>query len=221
MTRRLLAPLAAAVLVLGVAACGPDEPEPRKTTLIDLGSDEASDGGGGEPSDGAPDGPSDGGGDLGESTAAATDIPPPSLDDFPNMNEETPEGAAAAFQYYIAVSMWSRQVGDSESLLELHTADCAGCEQFHEEVAAIDDGQEVWSPFEIYPVSVSATESATYDHFVDYEFVTGEHSQWDPEAKERWEVSEVRYTATAGMVWESGSWKVGGLDISWEESSDG
>ena len=211
MARRLLAPLAAAVFVLGVAACGPDEPEPRKTTLIDLDSDEASDGGGEEPSDGGGDQP-----EIGDEPSAAPDIPAPDPADFPGMTEENQDGAVAAFMYYMDISMWSHQTGDDALIQTLEAESCSICQEFNSEIYDIQESGEPWSEFDVQPIGFSVGESEVHDFSVNYKFTTGEHTRWSYEDSERWEAPKIAYDATGEMVWESGVWKVGELGISWD-----
>src|SRR5699024_3756122 len=107
MPRRLLSAAAAGALLLGIAACGDQTDEPVTTAppSIDVAGPR-DDGGDSSPSDG-------GGSEATEPTAQAPDIPPPDPADFAGMDEHTEEGAEQAFRYYIAVSVWAHQTGDT------------------------------------------------------------------------------------------------------------
>ena len=215
MARRLLVPLAAVALGLGAAGCGPDEPEPRKTDLIDLSGDDPSDGGGAEPSDGGGGEPSDGGGD--EPVNAAPDIPAPDPADYPGMDENTHKGAIEFSEYYVAVVYWSLAVGDSSIVSSYSTDECQSCSQVEEDVTAAVESDELLAPVEISPVESQSFPSETYDIEVSYMYDIRTLGAGGAEAAPEL----YPYRALVGVVWIEGSWRVAGLAIEEDgEASD-
>lgn len=220
MTRRLLAPLAAAVLVLGIAACGPDEPEPRNTDLIDLGNDEASDGGGEGPSDGGGESPSDGGGDHSEATsesAATPVIPEPDPADYPNMGQNDSDGAKDAFRYYMALTMWARQTGDSSLHAKMENDTCEGCVLFDDEVEELRERGETWTEVVISEYSVESFEDSNYDFDVRFTFHVESHKRPGESAGEALEAPPLQYIAAGAMEWVDGAWRIAGLKVDWTD----
>ena len=159
MPRRLLSAAAASVLVLcSLAACGDKTGETITDPPPDLGIESPSDGGGQEPSDG--------GGDGAEPTADAPDIPAPDPADFAGMDENTPEGAEQAFRYYIAVSIWAHQTGDSSSLAALDGPDCVGCKYLNDDIQPSVENDLLWSPSPITDYHISFVEGEKYSYEV-------------------------------------------------------
>ena len=105
---------------------------------------------GAAPSDGGGAAPSDGGDD--DQTVAASDIPAPDPADYAGMDEHTADGATQAFRYYIAVSMWAHQTGETELLGSLQTDDCASCTEFNKDIEQLRDHGEYWSTFRLTDV---------------------------------------------------------------------
>ena len=215
MARRLLVPLAAAALVLGAAGCGPDEPEPRKTDLIDLSGDDPSDGGGAEPSDGGGGEPSDGGG--GEPVNAAPDIPAPDPADFPGMDENTEQGAISALRYYVAVSVWANQTGDDSKFSSLEADSCNSCENFYADIEKMREFNQYWEEVSIEELSYWKSESDEFGHEVTYQYVLPPHSRPDLETGEPVDVPAIEYIVVAGMTWDGGKWLVSDLAAKWGE----
>ncbi|PMC74494.1 DUF6318 family protein [Brachybacterium sp. UMB0905] len=209
MTRRLIAATASAVLILGLAACD-DGKGPVTTPPPDLGFEPQTSDGGGDES-----GASDGGGD-GE-TQAAPDIPAPDRADFPGMNEHTEEGALQAFRYYIAVSMWAHQTGETEELHRLEEAACKGCQELNEAIEPMKEHGEYWSKFDVTEVGTRIYDSEHYDVEVAYFFTISPHTRPNDSFDGRFEAPEVEYISTAGMKWSGDGWTVKALDAEWGE----
>ena len=213
MARRLLVPLAAAALVLGVAGCGDGEPEPRKTDLIDLGS---SDGGGEQPSDGGGE-PSDGGGD--ESVNAAPDIPAPDPADFPGMDENTEQGAMQALRFYIAMVYWAHQTGDIGDLDSLADEGCVECAEFEMHVSDLAAKAQLWEGLEIRDIELVSYESESYDAEIVYGFVLGEHVEYGDADGVREVAPEVSMLSSAVMAWENDAWTILGLHVTEDDDA--
>lgn len=216
MRRRLAAPAALAVLTLGLAACAGDDGTGPVTeappTLVD--NDDVSDGGGG--SDGGGSEASDGGG----STEAAPDIPAPDPDDYPGMDEETPEGAEQAFQYYMDVAWWSHQTGESELLDSLATENCGVCSDAVDDVKEMREEGAYWSEFETEITEIEAHDADGQegaDYVVTYVAVNSSHSEPDFSSGDTEEVPDKRYMIAAGLVWNDGAWLVDGMSAENEE----
>ena len=212
MHRRILAPVAAATLALGLVACTDTGGSGNVTTpppSINIGG--GSDDGGAEPSDGGGD-TSDGGGD---STVAAPDIPAPDPADYPGMDQNTPEGAEQAFRYYVAVSMWSHQVGDDSLLKTLEIEDCGSCDEFNVELPGLITNGETWSEFEIEDLDVSIHPGDHFDHEIGYIFTIGEHTRPDYETGGRDEAPAIEYVTVGGMTFDGERWLVGDIDSEW------
>lgn len=216
MRRRLAAPAALAVLTLGLAACAGDDGTGPVTeappTLID--NDDASDGGGG--SDGGGSEASDGGG----STEAAPDIPAPDPDDYPGMDEETPEGAEQAFKYFMDMGWWGHQTGSSETLRGLSTENCLVCNNALDDIDQLAANGEYWSEFETNVVSVSSQEAPneeTSSYVVSYIADNGEHQEPNENFDGEIEVPAQRYYIAAGMAWVDGKWLVDGMSVDVED----
>ena len=206
MARRLLVPLAAAALVLGLACCGDGEPEPRKTDLIDLSGDGASDGGGE---------PSDGGGE--EPVNAAPDIPAPDPADFPGMDENTEDGAIVAFRYYIAVSVWSHLTGDTELMSGLESDPCRACDEFNKDIPELQERGDYWGETSVSDVMFWRDDSNDFDHRVTYQYTLSPHSRPAAEVGERMELPTLEYAVAGGMIWSEGQWLVDDLAAEWGE----
>lgn len=213
MSRRLLAAVAAAVLTVGLAACGDggDGPVTEPPPEINAGSDDggASDGDG----DGAT--PSDGGGENG-SMQAAPDVPPPDPADFAGMDENTPEGAEQAVRFYFANVYWGYQTGDDSRLRGLYGSGCKVCAKFSENVENIGVSGDYWGATEISDFGMKVYESSDFDHEVGYIFTVGEHSEAVSASGKSQTVRAVDYVAAVGVLWIEEKWVVGGMKI--EES---
>ena len=211
MARRILVPLAAAALVLGAAGCGPDEPEPRKTDLIDLSGDDPSDGGGEQPSDGGGGEPSDGGGE--EPVNAAPDIPAPDPADYSGMEENTEQGAMHALRYYMAVTYWAHQSGDAASLDTLSDEECVTCSELVAEVGELKEGGQLWEGGEVRDIELLSFDSESYDAEIGYAFSLGEHTEFSISEGGRVVVPETEMLAAAVMDWRGGGWVIRGLQV--------
>ena len=216
MARRLIAATASAVLILGLAACD-DGKGPVTTPPPDLGFEPQTSDGGGDESEasdgGGDDGASDGGGDG--DTQAAPDIPAPDRADFPGMDEHTEEGAAQAFRYYIAMSMWAHQTGDDSSLPMLEDPDCSSCAELNATIAPLKEHNEYWSEFDITDVGIRTHDSDLNDVEVGYLFTISSHTRPNDTFKDRVDVPELEYSTVGGMNWNDGAWKVSGINAEW------
>ncbi|MCT1996866.1 DUF6318 family protein [Brachybacterium muris] len=170
-----------------------------------------SDNGGAGPSDGGSDA-SDGGGD---SPVAAPDIPAPDPADYPGMDQNTPEGAEQAFKYYIAVSMWSHQVGDDSLLRTLEVEDCGSCDEFNGELPGLIEHGDTWSEFDITDVSSNAHPSESFDFEIGYMFSIGEHSRPNYDTGGREDTPVVEYVTIGAMNNVGGKWVVAGVTSEW------
>lgn len=199
MPRRLLSAAATGLLLVSLAACseGAEGPVTTPPPSIDAGG--SSDGGG----------ESDGGGDP---TDAVPDIPAPDPADFAGMDENTPEGAEQAFRYYIAVSMWAHQTGDTAELERLSGPDCGECADLIAEVEELSDDGETWSQTTVTEEGSKAYESENYDHEIGYIYIVSSHSEPTADGGTE-EVSEQAYTAIAGLVWREDRWSIDALSI--------
>ena len=212
MHRRILAPVAAAALAFGLVACTDTGGSGTVTTpppSINIGG--GSDDGGAEPSDGGGES-SDGGGD---STVAAPDIPAPDPADYPGMDQNTPEGAEQAFKYYIAVSMWSHQVGDDSLLKTLEIEDCGSCDEFNVELPGLIEHGETWSEFRITDFGSDSHQSENFDYEISYVFSIGEHSRPNFETGGRDNAPVVEYVTIGAMNYEDARWIVAGISSEW------
>lgn len=211
MPRRLLSAAAAGALLLGIAACGDQTDEPVTTAppSIDVAGP-SDDGGDSSPSDG-------GGSEATEPTAQAPDIPPPDPADFAGMDEHTEEGAEQAFRYYIAVSVWAHQTGDTGPLSELESEGCGGCNYLNGDIPESQEANLLWTKSNTTEVEISSTEAPNYEYEVRYKFILGPHSRGDSSHSEYIDVPKLQYDAVGGMIWTSGHWKVSGLSIEWGE----
>jgi hypothetical protein len=209
MPRRLLAAAATGALLLGLAGCGDGENGPVTTSPPSISIGGPSDGGGeADPSDG-------GGSTPGDPTAATPDIPPPNPADYAGMDEHTPEGAAQAFRYYIAVTMWAHQTGDDSTLKNLRGQNCTGCEEFNEPLDDLQANESYWSDFTVSDILVERHDSDTFEHEIGYQFVTSPHSRPADNFDGRIDVGRIEYTAVGGMAWDGEQWIVEGMQIRW------
>ena len=211
MHRRILAPVAAAALAFGLVACGDTGGGTVTTPPPSINIGGGSDDGGAEPSDGGS-GASDGGG---ESPVAAPDIPAPDPADYPGMDQNTPEGAEQAFRYYVAVSMWSHQVGDDSLLKTLEAEGCDSCDEFNAALTELIENGDTWSEFEITDVGTEVYPGETFTYEVGYLFIAGDHTRPDYENGGRKDAPEIEYSAVGGMTFREGVWLVGGLNSKW------
>ncbi|GAA1316039.1 DUF6318 family protein [Brachybacterium tyrofermentans] len=214
MSRRLLAIAAAAALTFTFAACDVGGDGPVTEPPQQVGT---SDGGGAAPSDGGGAAPSDGGDD--DQTVAASDIPAPDPADYAGMDEHTADGATQAFRYYIAVSMWAHQTGETELLGSLQSDDCESCDEFNKDVPMLVEHDEYWSPFTITDNGSKIHESVNFDHEIGYYFTTSPHSRPVETFDDRFDVDEIQYIAVGGMTWESDRWVTEGVDAKWGEDA--
>ncbi|MFQ6486096.1 DUF6318 family protein [Brachybacterium epidermidis] len=218
MHRRILASAAAAALTFGLVSCGDEGENGTVTTPPPSVSVGGSDGGGDAPSDdgGSTDGDgndaSDGGGD---STAAAPDIPAPDPADYPGMDQNTPEGAEQAFRYYVAVSMWSHQTGDTDLLTSLESDGCSGCAEFNGDLPKLRQSGRYWGEAEITDVDIMSIDGKVYDFEVGYLFILGSHSEPDLGSNGDIQVNETEYDAIGGMMWSGNHWEVAGVKAEW------
>lgn len=202
MSRRVLAALAAATLMLGIAACGNEGEGPITTPPPPVGNG-PSDGGGSSQE------PSDGGGEESEEpTVAAPEVPAPDPADYPGMDEQTPEGAEQAFRYYIAVVYWGYQTGETETLETLHTENCEQCGEVAEEIRDIGINGAYWDSAPIQHVGSDNEPADDADREVSYGYRVGAHKKRDPETDTLENVKETPYTGLAGMAWNETSWVV-------------
>ncbi|ASK66733.1 hypothetical protein CFK39_13975 [Brachybacterium avium] len=209
MLRRLLSAAATGALLLGLAAC--DEPIDGPATAAPPSIDIAgpSDGGGdAEPSDG-------GGGPTDEPTAEAPDIPAPDPADFAGMDEHTPEGAEQAFRYYIAVSMWAHQTGNTTILTNLQGESCGGCAFLNEDIAQVEASGIYWSDFEINDTGTAVHNSTNYDHEIGYVFTLSNHSRPNENYTGSINVESIEYVAIGGMDWNGNQWITSGMTVEW------
>lgn len=211
MPRRLLAIAAAAALTFTFAGCDVGGDGPATEPPEQVGT---SDGGGAGPSDGGGAASSDNGGDD-DQTIAAPDIPAPDPADYAGMDEHTADGATQAFRYYIAVSMWAHQTGETELLNSLQSDDCESCDEFNKDVPSLAEHDEYWSPFTITDVGSKIHESVNFDHEIGYYFTTSSHSRPLDTFDGRFDVDEVQYITVGGMVWERDGWTTEGVDAKW------
>lgn len=209
MRRRLAAPAALAVLTLGLAACAGDDGTGPVTeappTLID--NDDASDGGGG--SDGGGSEASDGGG----STEAAPDIPAPDPDDYPGMDEETPEGAEQFTRYFASAMFWGYQTGSSSLLKEISGESCDACAETINEIDSANSEEKRWSEVQLEDAVLEEGEGEEFDHTIGYGVVVSEHSEYDNDSGERIEVPRSRYSFGLGVDWRDGEWVASALYV--------
>jgi hypothetical protein len=215
MSQRFLSGMAAALLVLGLSACGDGDDGPVTTPPpeIEIGQ---SDGGGAEPSDGGAE--SDGGGSDDGSTDAAPDIPAPDPADYPGMDEETPEGAEQAVRFYFANIFWSYQTGDTDAIDGLYAETCEACEGFRGRIENQPAG-EYWSETEVSDLNVTHVESENFDLEVGYMFTVGRHSEPAKHGGEPVEFDAIDYTAVAGVDWAGDGWVIAAM--SFDESRNG
>lgn len=222
MARRLIAATASAVLILGLAACD-DGKGPVTTPPPDLGFEPQTSDGGGDESEasdgGGDDGARDGGGD-GDSQAAP-DIPAPDRADFPGMDKHTEEGAAQAFRYYIAMSMWGRKTGDDTVVSALEEDSCNACKQFNEEIRTARKTGIYWSDFDIEEVNLISEEGLTTEFEIGWAFTISDHSRPDPETGEKASYGPIDYITVGGMEWVDGEWHVALLTASWGKGKHG
>ncbi|MGP5362246.1 DUF6318 family protein [Brachybacterium tyrofermentans] len=210
MPRRLLAIAAVAALTFTFAACdvggdGPVTEPPQQVGTSD---------GGGDPSDGGGAAPSDSGGDD-DQTVAAPDIPAPDPADYSGMDEHTADGATQAFRYYIAVSMWAHQTGETELLDSLQSDDCESCDEFNADLITLKEHGEYWSKSSISDSATMVHESTNYDHEIGYTFTTDAHTRPSEDFDSREAFPAIQYDAVGGMIWLSDSWTIGGLKAEW------
>lgn len=209
MSRRLLSTVATGALLLGLAACGDPNPGAVTTPPPDLGIDAPNDGGG-ESSDGGGENPSSDG--DGAPTADAPDIPPPDPADYAGMDQNTPEGAEQAFRYYIAVSIWAHQTGDTEELDLLSGNGCHACNTIVTEIESLSSTSQTWSPTDLKAYGSEIYDSKNYDHEIGYIYIVGPHSEHS-ESGDVESIEEQAYTAIGGLVWNVDHWIVDGLSI--------
>lgn len=200
MPRRLLSAAAAGALLLGLAACGDVEEGPVTTAPPEININ----------------GPSDGGGDE-EPTAAAPNIPPPDPADYAGMDERTAAGAEQSFKYYVAVSMWAHQTGDTSQLETLQRPACSGCSEMNHAIPELKKHGDYWSEFTISEVGTTLHESTKYEHEVGYFFTLSPHTRPNEGFTERVDAPQIEYITVGGMEWDSSQWVVGGLNAEWGE----
>lgn len=215
MSRRLLAIAAVAALTLTFAACdaggdGPVTEPPQQVGPSDGGGATPSDDGGATPSDSGGEGSDD------DQTVAASDIPAPDPADYAGMDEHTADGATQAFRYYIAVSMWAHQTGDTELLETLQTEDCEGCIYLNNDIPSLQEHQEYWGELAISDIGTLAHDSVTFEHEIGYQFTLSPHTRPDEKFEGKTEVEDIKYNAVAGLNWTSGQWVVGGMSVEWD-----
>lgn len=213
MPRHLLAIAAVAALTFTFAACDAGGDGPVTEPPQQVGT---SDGGGAAPSDGSGAAPSDSGGDD-DQTVAAPDIPAPDPADYSGMDEHTADGATQAFRYYIAVSMWAHQTGETELLDSLQSDDCESCDEFNKDVPLLVEHGEYWSPFTIVDVGSQVHKSVNYEHEIGYYFTTSPHTRPQDTFEDRFDVGEIEYITIGGMNWSSNGWATEGINAEWGE----
>ncbi|MGO2023224.1 MAG: DUF6318 family protein [Brachybacterium tyrofermentans] len=209
MSRRLLAIAAAAALTFTFAACDVGGDGPVTEPPQQVGT---SDGGGAAPSDGGGAGPSDG---DDAQTVAAADIPAPDPAEYAGMDEHTADGAEQAFRYYIAVSMWAHQTGDTELLDSLQTDDCGGCNYLNEDIDKLNEIDSYWGTFELNNEKSETHNSDGHDYEVSYFFTTSTHSRPEGDPPVRTTVDYLEYIAIGGMDWGDNGWTTSGMSIDW------
>jgi len=209
MPRRLLSAAATSALMLSsLAACGAPARETVSTPPPDLGIDAPSDGGGQEPSDG-------GGTGEEEPPAQGPDIPAPDPADYAGMDENTPDGAAQAYRYYITLSLWVHQTGDRTTLDALAGPNRGGCDYLNKDIPDDPTPDTLWSRTEISDVEIDPLEGEYYDYEVIYNFNISAHTRDNTIAVERYEVEDLEYASLGGLIWEEDRWIVDGLTIEW------
>lgn len=211
MPRRLLAIAAAAALTFTFAGCDVGGDGPVTEPPEQLGT---SDGGGAGPSDGGGAASSDNGGDD-DQTIAAPDIPAPDPADYAGMDEHTADGATQAFRYYIAVSMWAHQTGETELLNSLQSDDCESCDEFNKDLITLKENSDYWSVFSILDSGTMVHESTNYGHEIGYTFTTEAHSRPSESFDSREAFPAIEYNAVGGMNWTNNSWTIGGIKAEW------
>lgn len=199
MSRRVLPALAAAILVLGTAACG-NEGEGPVTTPPPPVDNGPSDGGG------LNGGPSDGGGEeTEEPTAGAPDVPAPDPADYPGMDEETPEGAEQALRYYIAVVYWGYQTGDTKTLETLYTDNCEQCGDIAAEILNIHATGTRWESTSIQDVGSDSEPGEDTDLQASYGYRVSAHKEMQTDTSLE-DIDEIAYTVLAGINWGGDGW---------------
>lgn len=128
------------------------------------------------------------------------------------MDENSPEGAEQALRYYIAVSIWAHQTGDTEELEKLSGPDCGECADLVAEVEELSHDDETWSGTTVTDEGSRAYESENYDHEIGYIYVVGDHTEPNSDGGSE-EVAEQAYTAIAGLVWRDDRWFIDGLSV--------
>lgn len=216
MPRRLLAIAAAAALTFTFAGCDVGGDGPATEPPEQVGT---SDGGGAGPSDGGGAAPNDSGGDD-DQTIAAPDIPAPDPADYAGMDEHTADGATQAFRYYIAVSMWAHQTGETELLNSLQSDDCEGCAYLNKDIPPLQEHEKYWGKFSISDIGTLAHDSDTFEHEIGYQFALSSHTRPTETFEGKTEVENLKYNAVAGLYWVSGQWIVGGMSVEWGTDVD-
>ena len=210
MSRRLLSAAAATALLLGLAACGDEKEGPVTTAPPSIDISSPSDGGGSAD-------PSDGGGTettTSDPTVTAPDIPAPDPADFAGMDEHTPEGAEQAFRYYIAMTYWARETGNTESLPDLYSDDCVKCADLKTEIDSFADGGDHWVDTSVKDTGTEHFESTNYEVEVGYVYTVSDHVAPGSTSK----VPEQEWTGVAGMNWSSGQWGI--QEVTLEETGN-
>ncbi|UVY84041.1 DUF6318 family protein [Brachybacterium sp. NBEC-018] len=221
MTRRLLTASAAAALVLGLAACGDDTggtiTDPPSTIATGASDDGgASDGGGTGASDGG--GSTGGVSDDGGSTEAAPDIPAPDPADYPGMDEETDEGAEQAFKYYVDVTIWGFQTGNTETLERSTSDDCEGCQEIIGDIEAHKSAGRYWSSVETEQLRLETIDFDGYNTAVNYGLSVSAHTEPNLETGKSTQRNETLYSFAGGLNWVSDHWELADVSVESDES---
>lgn len=213
MSRRVLAALAAATLMLGTAACG-NEGEGPVTTPPPPVANGPSDGGGSSQE------PSDGGGDeTEEPEVAAPDVPAPDPADYPGMDEETPEGAEQAARYFAAIMIWGFQTGEVSEFEGLFRESCEVCQDNADSIRKFEEAKEYWSPTSLQDIDLSSEPpNEKYQAIVGYSAVTSEHTEPDLAKGTRTSAPELHLSFGVGLNWLDGQWIVDGLALDIENA---
>lgn len=214
MTHRPLTRIAAtAILALGLAACGDggDGPRTDPPATVTLASSESE----------ADDAASDGGGDAvdskepeGSETDAAA-VPAPDPADYPGMDENTPEGAEQAFRYFIALTFWGFQTGETEELEGLYLDSCEACSGNVDIMRDFNQDGEYWTSVTLEERVDSVSSRVTggdEDVVVSYGIFVSAHSEPDLEAGGVVDVGRSDVAFGAGLSWMEGKWMVVGMD---------
>lgn len=204
--RRFLAPLAAAALLCGAAACGDTAATPSAAPSASPTA---------APAPATSEAPP-------ATTAAPTPaIPKPDRADYPGMDQHTDDGAIQAYRYFWAMTVWASQTGNVDELKTLHSEKCLGCTQNLESIEFMRSQGQFWVGGDLQELpdhSIDRYDSSLNEVEVGYDFVLAKNTSPQGDGSTAESAAVLMYTV-GGLNWDNGRWIVSDYDVeskSWD-----